>query len=81
MNEECINCLQSTTGYCLIHKQVVKETTMTSSTYPVRKYTKKEVEEKIIYYSKVLCGLKWYQSKKHTIETLKYWVNFLKKWY
>jgi len=76
---ECLNCLQSTAGYCGQHK-IDDDVVYVTSTYtPVRKYTKREVEIEVMYYAKLFCKLKWYQPKKQAIKDLKHWVDFLKK--
>lgn len=79
MREQCLNCLQSTTGYCGLHAPKQDYVSFTTTTSNARKYTKREVEEEVIYFSKRLCELKWYQCKKWAIRNLKNWVNFLKK--
>lgn len=74
--KECLNCLQSTTGFCFLHKQHLKNINYTT-TSNARKYSREEVAREVLHYAKQLCKLKWYQSKSWSIKQLKYWVEFL----
>lgn len=79
----CLNCLNSTSGVCYIHQtnqDFGASTFEATCSYTVRTYTKKEVEEEIIRAAKWLCNRKWYQSKTHYLEDLKYWVEYYKQY-
>jgi hypothetical protein len=79
MGKECLNCLQSSSGYCGLHAPVLDYVSSTSTSNN-RRYTKREVEEEVIYFAKMLCGMKWYQNKRHILKSIVRWANFLKKW-
>jgi len=45
-----------------------------------RKWTKKEIEQEIIYYATELSNKKWYEDKSYTKNRLKHWTEKLDRY-
>lgn len=82
---ECFNCLNSTSGTCDIHTREINTegwtTATTTSNFEPRRYSRDEVLANILYFSRLLIKLKWYQlsKKKYYKDELQIWFRTLDK--